>query len=363
MPRLPKNIVKRGRKFYFRMEINGRQVKRSLGDNLAEAKRQAALIKQDLLDPEFIHEEGRLDDATVTVNELASRWLFDYVRQRRRTERKGRGEKLALQRLRDYVLPIIGDYPLRLVQTAELRAIRAHGEAEGLSVQTVKHVLSDVRCLLRYAVEAGELSQTPSFLKVMPKVVERAPNRLSDGQVGAILGTVRPEQALAVRLALGTGMRWGELRALRWRHVVWEPRAHLVLEGTKNGKVRRVPLSLELVELLQAEFRRTESLFVIDPAIKRPRQISRQGEALCGFHWHWHQLRHTFACHWLERGGSKETLQRILGHSTIKVTERYGALSDDAVFREAESLESRTTSRTTPVETEKENVLTSSAAT
>jgi integrase len=54
--------------------------------------------------------------------------------------------------------------------------------------------------------------------------------------------------------------------------------------------------------------------------------------------WYFHQLRHTFACRWLERGGSKEALQRILGHSTIRLTERYGELSDDAVFGEAKRL-------------------------
>jgi len=40
----------------------------------------------------------------------------------------------------------------------------------------------------------------------------------------------------------------------------------------------------------------------------------------------------------LEAGGSKEVLQKILGHTTIKMTERYGRLSDDAVFAEAQEL-------------------------
>jgi integrase len=51
-----------------------------------------------------------------------------------------------------------------------------------------------------------------------------------------------------------------------------------------------------------------------------------------------HQFRHTFACQWLERGGSLASLQRVLGHSTVLVTERYGRLDDDAVRREAERI-------------------------
>ena len=51
-----------------------------------------------------------------------------------------------------------------------------------------------------------------------------------------------------------------------------------------------------------------------------------------------HKLRHTFACEWLEAGGSKEALQKILGHSTIRLTERYGQVSDDYVLKEHETV-------------------------
>jgi len=58
--------------------------------------------------------------------------------------------------------------------------------------------------------------------------------------------------------------------------------------------------------------------------------------------WHWHQLRHTFACRYLERGGSLAALQRMLGHSTSRMTERYAGLSDEALFADLERVERRT---------------------
>lgn len=59
----------------------------------------------------------------------------------------------------------------------------------------------------------------------------------------------------------------------------------------------------------------------------------RRATGVEGFHVH--QMRHTFACQWLERGGSLAALQQVLGHASIVTTQRYARLTDEAVMREA----------------------------
>jgi integrase len=329
--------------FYFRMTRNGRCYYRSLGPNLVEARRRAQLLKQEFaqaaeltLEPETLPEK--------TVRSFSRRWLTEYVAQRR----VGKGRALAKQRLEDYVLPIVGSLTLPEVTTPHLRAVRGRCEKAKLSPQTVRHVLGDVRCLLRYGIECGLTTTVPSFRTVFPTVSEVAPRRLSDEEMAAILGSLTERQAFVVRLALLTGLRWGELRRLQWRHVIANPTPHLIVELTKSRKVRRVPLVPEAAALLKAAKAKTSSVNVLPYRMKKPCSLYANGEEKSGVKWHFHQLRHTFACRWLEAGGSKEALQRILGHSTIRLTERYGALGDEAVFSEAERVGRRISGRITP---------------
>ena len=53
---------------------------------------------------------------------------------------------------------------------------------------------------------------------------------------------------------------------------------------------------------------------------------------------HPHQMRHTFATRWVERGGNLAALQLALGHSSIVVTQRYARLTDEHVRAEAERI-------------------------
>jgi integrase/recombinase XerD len=330
VPRPGKNIVKRGDAFYFRFKVKGKSIRRSLGTNLTEARHQAAILRQQL-------RQGIVqpEPADQTLATFSNRWITEYVAQRRNPK----GVELARQRLRDYVLPVLGSLEPGQVKTHHLRQLRASCEAARLAPLTVRHVLTDTRCLLRYAKEVELTDTVPSFGTVFPAIPEEAPKSLTDAEVDLILNGMSDRHGFVVRLALETGIRWGELKRLQWRHVIWKPRPYLVLEHTKSKKVRRVPLSAVAVGLLEQEKRQTSSVLVSPLRMKNPCSIYYRSEKRTGFKWHFHQLRHTFATRWLNRGGSKEALQKILGHSTIRLTERYGHLSDDSVFEEAERLD------------------------
>lgn len=328
MPKLPRNVRKHGGRYQFRAVVRGERVQRDLGTDPVEMRRLAKLFKQELRSGPLKREHSQ------TVAQFGNRWLSECIAQ----GRNQKGHDLASQRLSDHILPVLGDMRLEEVSSSHLRALRNYIEAKGLSVRSVRHIMGDVRSLLRYAVEVDALPKSPWKLSLMPKVPEQAPRPLNDEQVEAILAAAPARYQLAIRLSLLTGMRWSELQRLKWSDVKDLPSPHLVVERTKSGKVRRIPLTEEAGELLREERSRSQSEFVNPWRSAYAGHAVNQIRLLSKVHFTWHQLRHTFACLWLDAGGSKESLQKLLGHSTIIQTEQYGRLSDSAVFAEARGL-------------------------
>ena len=131
-------------------------------------------------------------------------------------------------------------------------------------------------------------------------------------------------------------MRWGELVRAQSADLHG---GQLIIRRSKSGRVRRVPLSSELVEECQG---RVGKRSPFDDAC----EFNKYVRELSGIErFHSHLCRHTFATEWRQARGSLAALQAVLGHGTITVTERYGMISDDLVEREALRLEEQRAGR------------------
>ena len=324
MPKLPSGMFKRkGRGYYTRRWVDGKDRWISLGTDFAEACRRLHGVT------------GReVPSAQLSVREAAKMWLESYVA----TNRSPRNQSMAAQRVRDYLEPFMGYRLLAKVTKDDLRSYRLWLEKQGREVLTVRHILADARCFFRWCEDSGWLDRRPVPNKLLPRVQERPPDRLSDPEVDAVLSVPEP-YAFIARLGIGTGLRWGELvRASSSdlevaRSESGDSQGLLVVHHTKSWKVRRVPLMRALWNELRF---RVGRFLPIEDAWGFTRMVRRHSGVTA---FHPHQLRHTFACRWLERGGSLAALQQILGHSSIVTTQRYARISDDMVRREAERLE------------------------
>jgi integrase len=232
VPKIPRGMfLRKGRGYYTRRWANGKDHWIALGKDFDEACRK-------------LRNAERRDVPVVqlSVKEAAKKWLEMYVATNRAEKNRG----MAAQRVRDYLEPFMGYKLLVRVEKDHLRAMRLWLEKQGKKPLTVRHILADVKCLFRWCEDTGWLDRAPIPHRLLPKSQERPPDRLSDAEVDALLSVPEP-YAFVVRLALGTGLRWGELMRVSSsdlevaRTESGEQQGILVIHHTKSWKVRRVP--------------------------------------------------------------------------------------------------------------------------
>ena len=319
MPRMPKGMFLRaGRGYYARRWINGKDRWIALGKDFEEASRK---LRQ-------LNRSGPVLATRATVNELAREWLAHRIAVKRTPESVQKAES----RVRLYLAPFIGLKYVGKVTREDLWEFRRWLETHerGISLTSVWHILSDARCFFRWCEDAGKLERSPFPRGIMPKLQELPPKKLETREVEALARLPEP-YGFVVRLGLATGLRWGELTRAQASDV--DRNGVLLVSQTKSRKVRRIPLPPRMLTEVRQRIGRLVPF-------SEPGSFARMARRLSGVErFHVHMLRHTFACGWVDRGGSLAALQQLLGHSSITTTQRYGRISDDVIRREVERLE------------------------
>ena len=120
--------------------------------------------------------------------------------------------------LRLHVLPTLGRRPIQQIKVTEIDALYAAMESRGMSVANLRHVHAAVRGCLAAAVRKGYLKQNPAALADVPRAVPPAVGQALDpAELRRLLdGFKRSVLFPLVATAALTGMRMGELLALRW---------------------------------------------------------------------------------------------------------------------------------------------------
>ncbi len=131
-------------------------------------------------------------------------------------------------------------------------------------------------------------------------------------------------------LAIHTGMRQGEILNLRFCDLDFASRT-ILIRDSKNGQPRHVPMDSTVLSMFTRTSQNTEDEFIFPARSgKRRTQLqkgfsaARKNSGLIGLHFH--DLRHTFASHWVMNGGDLYVLRDLLGHKSITMTQRYAHL-------------------------------------
>lgn len=135
----------------------------------------------------------------------------------------------------------------------------------------------------------------------------------------ALSATIRKQS----RCAVMTGMRAGEIIALRWRDVSFA-RDEISIATSKNRRPRVIPLEGAIA---QNPARPDDWVFPMPRRVDDLSKRFHRDAAAAGLEGlRFHDLRHTFASWWVQDGGDLYVLQRRLGHSGPAMTQRYAHL-------------------------------------
>jgi integrase len=242
--------------------------------------------------------------------------------------------------VKSHLIPFFGDTPIDRISSGDVERFKAHQRRDKAALKSINNRLTVLRRMLTVAVEWGKLGHAPKVKLVkLPSVHHRF---LDFTESEALLDATAPAWRPMILIALRTGLRRGELLALRWEDIdlkagtihvqrnVWKDEI-----GTpKGGRSRRVPLSPEAATALKALPSRFAKGYVFGEGGERILSTGEIQQALISAskgaglkRVGWHVLRHTYASQLAMSGLSLRVLQEWLGHSTIAMTERYAHLS------------------------------------
>lgn len=204
------------------------------------------------------------------------------------------------------------------------------------SPATVRKEIGVLKHLLTWAIGGGMIPSNPAAKITMPRLPAGRLRYLQPTELQAVVEHCPPWIRPVVLLAVATGMRRGEILGLRWLDVDLLHR-QVNLPQTKNGKGRTLYLNEMALDVfrslaLDSETRPEEPVFGLEAT---PEEVSMCFMRACRkagvMDFHFHDLRHTHAT-WLRQSGVQlDEIARQLGHSDLRMTQRYAHLGASQV--------------------------------
>jgi integrase len=346
---------KSGQKFYAKYRANGEQTTRLIGPAwLKRGRPPAGHFTRQMAEAELRcmmdEASGHRGHSSVTFQQACDEWLR-YLEQEKRvastTLRHNRSAVTAR------LTPFFGEgTPLGEVTTARIDAYRVNSLVErALAPSTVQRDLTNLSGILRRAMRMKWIAVNPYDDAERVRVVASGDfNVLAVEQVEAVAREAESAQDAALyRTAAYTGLRLGELRALRWRHADFATAnvhvrrnlpAHGEEKAPKSGGVRSVPLIDQAAKALDGLSRRgfltapDDRVFVsptggpLNDGDVRDAFYGALGRARLGHLREleepivFHDLRHTFGTLAVQVWPVTD-VQAYMGHADIKTTMRY----------------------------------------
>ena len=248
--------------------------------------------------------------------------------------------------LRIHILPKFGSLALDEIKTDAISDLINRMRADGYAVGTMNRVIVILRYLFNLARKwkAPGVSENPaSGLSAGPDVQR---NRfLTEDELRRLEASIEADENLvaarAILLLLLTGARRNEITHAKWEQIDWA-NSVLIVPRAKSGRPRTITLNSSALSVLRSVPRLDANPYVF------PSPVTGRPCASLYFPWdrirtraglrdmRLHDLRHSFASFLVNHNESLYVVQRLLGHSHPRTTQRYAHLAPTTLINAAE---------------------------
>lgn len=354
MPRRGENIYKRkdgrweGR--YIKCRINGKvQYGYVYAKSYKEAKERLYQAKNFNKDSTSEYAKSEKKQSSITFYDISTQWL-----NMKASTIKPSSYTRYSNLLKTYLYPQYRDTLIEdiLPESVDLYINRllTSGKTNktGLSPKTVQCIISLLKSILKYAYRMNHISSvSTSYIGI--KQEQRPMHILSITDQNALTIYINEHPTptnLGILLCLYTGMRIGEICALKWSDILWDeqcvriektlqrlqnntksiPKTSIVITAPKSScSIRKVPLPDGLYNMLH-QYKQKDDTFILTGTISyiEPRTMQNRYKSIlkqCNINdTNFHSLRHTFATRCIELGFDVKSLSEILGHANVNIT-------------------------------------------
>ncbi len=319
-------LVKRGSIWWMSFTYQGQQVRRSTETSdrqLAEAI--LGKIRVQIVEGKFFDKPK--EDAK-TFSELMERYLTEHASRRAQSRRYG----IMVTNLKRF----FGNPTLTQVTPKTIVAYKNKRYADGVTPATINRELAVLKKAFNLACREWEWAKENPVCRVsMERELNTRDRWLTEEEEHRLLAAAAPGVRELIVFAINTGMRRGEILSLTWAGVDLTRRTVTVFKS-KNGERRTIPANQAVMDLLIEKRRQKESMKGL---VSEVVFASETGTPLDGSNLrrgflnaledaritdlHFHDLRHTFATRLVQAGVDLYKVQRLLGHKSPSMTQRY----------------------------------------
>ncbi len=347
-------VSKNGRRFFqHRYSYLGRKRCLSIGEyphvSVQDARKRVSehkgLLSRDI-DPATEREQKRQD---IDLETFCKEFYIPHAMSHKKTWKNDQ------YMLNHRIIPTLGKLRLSTITVRDITTFHTK-EKERNTATTANHYLLLLKRLFNLAIKWGLMETSPASGLEKFKEPPHRERYLSKEELPRFLKALEEMEdrlsMAAIKLLLFTGCRKNEILSLTWNQVKLDE-GRIYLPITKNGQSRSVVLNAKARAVLEslAVDRNDNDRKASSPYLFPSREGAKRGYlndlrkpflSVCVAakidNLRIHDLRHSFASFAVMAGSSLYDVQKLLGHTDAKMTQRYAHLSDESLQKASETV-------------------------